>query len=175
MGDPGQEAVTVQSYDPRWRQWADQEMRLLGDTLGHRVAGLEHIGSTAVPGMDAKPTVDLMLGTRTWPWAAEDDARLAQVGHQLYEVPDPRWRFYIKARGRRVRGFHLHVVEAGGERWHELLHFRDWLRHHPEDARAYVQLKKQLALRFEHDRLAYQDAKADLIGAILTQAVTPST
>lgn len=169
----------MQRYDPRWPLWAEAEMHLLRGTLGHQIAGLEHIGSTAVPGLDAKPdakpTVDLMLGTRAWPWSAEEDARLAQAGYHLYEVPDPRWRFYIKARGRRVRGFHLHVVEAGGERWHGLLHFRDCLRHHPEDARAYVQLKRELARRYEHDRLAYQDAKADLIGVILSQAVTPST
>lgn len=69
-------------------------------------------------------------------------------------MPRPLWRFYTKPRGGLIRGFHLHVVEAGGAQWHELLRFRDGLRTHPEDARVYVQLKKRLAQQFEHDRPA---------------------
>ncbi|GAA5531726.1 GrpB family protein [Deinococcus aluminii] len=175
MGDPAREAVKVEGYDPRWPWWANQEITLLRGVLGDRIAEIEHIGSTAVPGMDAKPTVDLMLGTAAWPWNPEDDARLLVAGYSFYKSPNERWRVYLKPRGNLLRGFHLHIVEADSAHWREHLHFRDHLRAHPEDARAYAEVKRELAQKFGHDRGAYQAGKADLIRAILARAVTPPT
>ncbi|WP_180970173.1 GrpB family protein [Deinococcus planocerae] len=175
MSGPAREVVRVERYDSRWPQWASREITLLRGSLGDRIAEIEHIGSTAVPGLDAKPTVDLMLGTVGWPWRPEDDACLLSAGYSFYKSPNARWRVYLRPRGRLLRGFHLHVVEAGSTHWHEHLRFRDHLRAHPEDARAYAGLKRELARRFGDDRGAYQAGKADLIRAILTRVVTPST
>ncbi|MCP2013735.1 GrpB-like predicted nucleotidyltransferase (UPF0157 family) [Deinococcus sp. HSC-46F16] len=72
--------MKVELYDPRWPWFAHREITVMREVLGYRVTGLEHIGSTAVPGLDAKPTVDLMLGTRAWPWSAEADTRLLALG-----------------------------------------------------------------------------------------------
>lgn len=133
---------------------------------------LEHIGSTAVCGLDAKPTVDLMLGTLAWPWSPGDDARLLGAGYAFYKSPAARWRVYLKPREGLLRGFHLHVVEADSQHWHEHLCFREYLRTHPEDARTYAELKRELAGRLEHDRGAYQAGKADFICTLLARAVT---
>jgi len=132
------------------------------------IDGVEHVGSTAVPGLAAKPIIDLMASVD------DPDTVVAQAGERLAadgwcyvraELDERPWRrFFIKpdASGRR-RIAHLHVIKAGNPRWSQQIAFRDALRHDDELARQYGDLKQQLAARHADDREAYGRAKTKFI------------
>jgi GrpB-like predicted nucleotidyltransferase (UPF0157 family) len=132
-------------------------------------ASIEHVGSTAVPGLGAKPVIDIMLGVSA---LLEVEARIAQLGSRGYEyVPEheaqlPARRYFVKP-PTRPRTFHLHCVVRGSDFWQSHLEFRDFLREHPEMAAAYLELKQELAARFRTDRVAYTDGKSAFISSIL--------
>ncbi|MFK7603758.1 GrpB family protein [Deinococcus sp. SM5_A1] len=160
----------VQPHDPQWAQRAATELDILRRTTGPAISAAEHFGSTAVPGLVAKPTIDLTLATALWPWPEELDGKLQSIGFHFYKAPNPRWRVYLKAWNGRRRGFHLHIVEEGSAHWQEHLLFRDHLRQHPADAAAYGQLKLELAATHP-DRLGeYQAGKAQLVREIMGRA-----
>ncbi|THF69997.1 GrpB family protein [Deinococcus sp. Arct2-2] len=143
--------VRVVPFSPAWPWFAQREIALLQAALAPFVAAIEHIGSTAIWGLDAKPTVNLMLGTSHWPWGRSLDKRLQACGYVFHKSPNPRWQVYIKPRAELRRGFHLHVVEAESVHWHQHLHFRDVLRSQPQEAEAYASLKRDLAQQFGLD------------------------
>lgn len=132
------------------------------------VDGVEHVGSTAVPGLAAKPIIDLMASVD------DPDTVVAQAGERLaadgwcYVQPEldqrPWRRFFVKpdASGQR-RIAHLHVIQAGHPRWSAQIAFRDALRHDDELARRYGDLKRKLAVRHADDREAYGRAKTKFI------------
>jgi GrpB-like predicted nucleotidyltransferase (UPF0157 family) len=133
---------------------------------------LEHVGSTAVPGLGAKPIIDMLLGVGR---LAEVEARLPALEALGYEyVPRfesrlPERRFFVGV-APRGRTHHLHGVEIGGSFWQRQLLFRDCLRSEPETAAAYERLKRDLARRHADDRETYTEAKADFIEAVLERA-----
>jgi GrpB-like predicted nucleotidyltransferase (UPF0157 family) len=171
------EKAEVLPHDPRLADRASAERdrlaRLLAPWL---VDGVEHVGSTAVPGLAAKPVIDLMASV-TDPDLVVVQARewLAADGW-CYVPPDLDrggvWRrFFVKpdASGQR-RVAHLHVIRAGHSRWAEQLAFRDALRGDDQLARSYEGLKLRLAARHAGDREAYTDAKAEFVAAALRRA-----
>lgn len=164
------QTTEVQEHDPRWLELAVDELRLLRQTLGTSISAAEHFGSTSVPGLVAKPTIDLILATTLWPWPAELDECLRSLGFYFYKAPNPKWRVYLKERDGRQRGFHLHIVEENSQHWYEHLLFRDHLRRHPADAAAYGQLKVELAAAHPDHLGAYQAGKAELVREIMKRA-----
>ncbi|WP_415791026.1 GrpB family protein [Deinococcus saxicola] len=143
---------------------------MLRRTLGPATSAAEHFGSTAVPGLIAKPTIDLIVATALWPWTEQLDEKLRAIGFHFYKAPHPRWRVYLKEREGRQRGFHLHTVEEGSSHWQEHLLFRDHLRCHPADAAAYGQLKLELAAAHPGRLGEYQAGKAELVREIMGRA-----
>lgn len=136
------------------------------------VDGVEHVGSTAVPGLAAKPVIDLMASV------SDPDTVVSQAGQRLtadgwcYVPPEldhrPWRRFFVKpdAPGLR-RAAHLHLIQAGHARWAQQIAFRDALRDDDQLARRYAELKRRLAAQHADDREAYTDAKADFIADAL--------
>lgn len=165
---PSRVPVLVEAYSEDWRERYETERRALLEALAGAIVELEHIGSTSVPGLAAKPTIDMMLGTHAWPWPEKRDGLLGALGYDHYKTParHGRWRVYIKAWRGRPRGFHLHVVEHDSEHWRSHLLFRDFLRVHRSQAERYEALKRELAARFAHDRAAYQRGKSQLVTEI---------
>ena len=167
MQDDG--PVELVPYDPRWLAAFHAEADLLSRALREPSFTIEHVGSTAVPGLGAKPVVDLMLGGPTL--AAIDARRPAIEGlgyqyrpHLATVIPDRR--FFVKCVSDR-RAFHLHAVHAGSAFWVEHLAFRDRLRSDPRLAAAYHGVKADLAQRFRHDREAYTSGKSAFISKVL--------
>lgn len=149
---------------------ASTELDLLCRTLGSALSAAEHFGSTAVPGLVAKPTIDLITAAALWPWPEQLHERLRTVGFHFYKAPNPRWRIYLKAWEGRQRGFHLHIVEEDSSHWKEHLLFRDHLRRHPADAAAYGQLKLELVAAYPDQLGRYQAGKAELVRGIMGRA-----
>jgi GrpB-like predicted nucleotidyltransferase (UPF0157 family) len=157
------EPVRLVPYDPSWPQRFEAERDRILKAIGDRiVGGVHHVGSTAVPGLEAKPVIDILVGVRDLEQARGCFEPLARLGylHAPYLPAEMHW--FCKPDPAR-RTHHLHLVPAGSRRFREELAFRDRLRAEPQLAQEYVELKRDLAARFEDDREAYTEAKGDFI------------
>ena len=165
------EDVSLAPYDPRWPALFLQEAERLS-ALFPQLLNVEHIGSTAVPGMSAKPIIDILAGVQSMAVADGLFERILARGYTTSRefnasLADRRW-FMRSSGGRRTH--HLHVVVHLGQVWQERLRFRDLLLQNPSVAESYSQLKAELAVRFQHDREAYTNAKAEFISAAIAVA-----
>lgn len=161
------EPVRLSRYKPEWSAQFRRERAVLANAIGGWIVdGIHHIGSTAVPGLDAKPIVDILAGVRS---LDESKACFAPLAHLEYVyapyLRDEMHWFCKPSPGRRTH--HLHLVPVGSERYRDELAFRDRLRADPQIANDYAALKQSLAERFRDDREAYTDAKGDFIRAVL--------
>lgn len=160
--------IALSPADPAWsRLFEEEEARLLAGFGSHLVA-LEHIGSTAVPGLDAKPIIDILGGVTSM---AAADALLEPLCAAGWDT-SPEFnatlsdrRFLLRWPGG-VRTHHLHLVVFGSEAWRVPLLFRDRLRAHPQLARQYRDLKYALAKAHRVDREAYTAAKTDFVSSV---------
>jgi GrpB-like predicted nucleotidyltransferase (UPF0157 family) len=152
--------IEVVDYDPAWPAIYREEAAAIRRVLGDQVAALEHGGSTSVPGLAAKPIIDMWAALRA-PIREDDIQAMAALGYEyLGESALPDQDFFVK---RASPSYHLHCYPAGHPEWDRHLAFRDWLRAHPEGAAAYASLKRELAKRFPADALAYTEAKSEFI------------
>lgn len=153
--------IDVVPYDERWpatfRSWRD---RLQG-ALGGRVLRIEHIGSTAVPGLPAKPVIDIQVSVPDV--EGEDDyvPAITSTGVPL-RSREPGHR-YFRPVGDQPRTVQIHVCPAGGDWEREHLLFRDYMRASAEARSAYARLKRDLAARYRDDRIAYNEGKTGFI------------
>lgn len=169
-----EDRVEVVTADPHWPQRFAEEAEAIARAADLPGLGIEHIGSTAVPGLDAKPIIDILL----LPPPGSDPHRLIEplqgLGYQYWaENPDTSRMFFVKGMPPLGRGrtHHVHVMDLN-EASRRLL-FRDWLRTHPEDARLYARVKHEMARRFPTDRDAYTEGKDEVVAQILGRALNP--
>ncbi len=164
-------AVVLTAYDPTWPARFEVEKTALQRALAPWLAGpIEHIGSTAVPGMIAKPVVDIMAGIWTLEASRPAIAAAGVIGY-CYAPYRPASEHWFCKPSPRFRTHHLHLVPFASGQWHEVLAFRDYLRAHPLAAAEYAALKATLAHEFEFDREAYTDAKAPFIARLTRLAL----
>jgi GrpB-like predicted nucleotidyltransferase (UPF0157 family) len=169
MTTPRRDPVAVVPYDPGWPAAFERERRRVERALRPWLTGpVEHIGSTAVPGLAAKPIIDMLARV---PRYDEGDLVGALAGTGWAHAPEPgdaearKWSFCHP--GIAWRTHHLHVYELGSDRWPPLLAFRDHLRSHPDDAASYGRLKALLAATDARDRARYRAGKAPFIQDLL--------
>ena len=164
-------AIRVVEHDPGWARQADEELRCVGEALGPLAVRLEHVGSTAVPGLAAKPVLDLQLSVASIEPRAGYIGPLQRLGYLFAPDPDsPDFHFFGKPAGR-PRSHHLHVCEAGSS--HEFRHLavRDFLREHSDEAARYAALKHELVKRHPQDRLEYMAGKEQYVTELEGRAV----
>jgi GrpB-like predicted nucleotidyltransferase (UPF0157 family) len=165
--------VIVVPYDSDWPCRFDRERAVLDAMFRGSDVVIEHVGSTAVPGVGAKPVIDILVGLSR---LAEAEARvgaLETAGYQYVQKLErqiPERRYFRKPR-LGPSAYHLHCVVKGGDFWVRLLAFRDYLRAHPEAAAAHYDLKRDLAARF--DKEEYTNAKSPFIEGILVSTLGP--
>lgn len=168
-----QEDVAVVPYDSRWPDmFREEKAHLLFCLPATLITRIEHFGSTAVPGLAAKPIVDMLVEV-----ASLDETRkcippiLEAQGYDYFWRPTwgdgtpPFYAWFIKRDSQENRTHHIHMVESHFEHWDRLL-FRDYLIEHPEVAHQYEALKKALSSEYHADRVAYTKAKSDFIAKI---------
>ncbi|MFN7709933.1 MAG: GNAT family N-acetyltransferase [Holosporales bacterium] len=157
--------VEIKPYDPNWPQVYEKEAVLIRQTLGDNCLAIHHIGSTAVPGLTAKPIIDMIPVVRDITEVDRHNASMEALGYKaMGENGIPCRRFFTKTEG--MGGYNIHVFEQNNPEIDRHLKFRDWMRAHPEDRQAYAELKKNLAIRFKEDRFSYCVGKEDFITAI---------
>ena len=164
------EEVAIAPYDPRWPELFERERRhLLACLPEGLVTRIEHFGSTAVPGLVAKPIVDILVEVASLDQTRQQIAPILEAqGYDYFWRPSwgddtpPFYAWFIKRDKSGVRSHHIHMVETHFEHWDRLL-FRDYLIGHPDIAREYGDLKMNLSLAHRNDREAYTQAKGDFI------------
>ena len=165
--------VIVVPYDEAWPSLFEKERTRIEGAIGLWVEEIEHVGSTAGPGLAAKPVIDIMVGVRNLDESPILVERLVGIGYEYvpeFERVSPLRRYFRKMReGRRTHQMHL-VETSNAEWWDRHLLFRDYLRAHPEAAEEYARLKQDLSRRFGEDRVAYTGAKTEFIWEIVRRA-----
>jgi GrpB-like predicted nucleotidyltransferase (UPF0157 family) len=165
------EPVRLAPYDPSWpARFEDERAALQARIGGWVVGGIHHVGSTAVPGMEAKPVIDILAGVRDLDSsrACIDLLRSLSYMHAPYRTHEMHW---LCKPGPRHRTHHLHLVPVDSPRFRDELAFRDYLRAHGDAAEDYAALKRSLGQRFEYDREAYTAAKEDFVRATVDRAL----
>jgi GrpB-like predicted nucleotidyltransferase (UPF0157 family) len=168
--------IRIVAPDLRWPGWFGEESVLVRAAIGTRLLGLEHVGSTSVPGLGGKPTVDMMAGVAGKTVADAALPALAAIGHTdvTPEPEDPDWYYCIGKGGGADRHFHLHLARYESGFWRRHIVFRDFLRAHPAAAEEYFELKKSLAARCREERMKYCTAKTGFIRWAEAQAAGAS-
>lgn len=164
--------VEIVPYDPAWPARFESEKAILLGIFRSVSVQVEHVGSTAVPGLGAKPVIDILLGVND---LADVEARIPDLAAadyeyvQRYEAEFPERRLFAKPR-QRPRAYHLHAVERSTAFWRRHLLFRNFLRRRPDVASDYCELKRRLAADYGTDRDGYARAKTAFIEAALERA-----
>ena len=162
------ETVELKAYDPAWPESFAKERQRIANSLSLAEETIEHIGSTAVPGLEGKPVIDMMLGTPAFPPPRELLSRLAILGYENLGEANVPGRIYLRLR--EGVAFNLHVMQRGGELWTNNLAIRELLRRDP-DARARYAAEKRKAVKDAGDHLlAYSAAKDPALAELLTAA-----
>jgi GrpB-like predicted nucleotidyltransferase (UPF0157 family) len=166
------ESIELCPYDASWPQAFEVERDRLLSLFPSDLVDVQHIGSTAVPGLSAKPVIDILAGVRSIAVAERLSLPLCQSGYTTSaefneSLSDRKW-FMRWTNGHRTH--HLHLVVHDSPVWHERLKFRDALRSGPDLAAKYAALKIHLAGTYPDDREAYTDAKAEFVHAIVREA-----
>lgn len=163
--------MVIVDYDPRWPELFAEEAERLRQAMGEGLAAVEHVGSTSIPGLSAKPVIDILVGVRALGEGEQAVPALNALGYECRgENGIPGRLFFRKGLVQGRRTHHLHMVEPGHEQWVSMLLFRDHLRAHPDEARRYEALKHDLARQFRDNRRAYTDGKAEFVRAALEKA-----
>ena len=164
------EEVAVVVYDPRWPELFEKERRhLLSCLPADLVKRIEHFGSTAVPGLAAKPIIDILVEVSS---LEETNKRIAPIleaqGYDYFwrasfgDDTPPFYAWFIKRDSGGNRTHHIHMIERDFKQWDNLL-FRDYLVEHPDLAQEYATLKLKLSEEHRNNRVAYTKAKTDFI------------
>lgn len=163
--------IVIEDYDPHWQGQFELLRARIAAALGPLAAAIEHVGSTAVPGLAAKPIIDidvLLCSAADLPTAI---TRLATLGYQHRGDLGVPGRDAFRPPPNDV-AHHLYVCVPECLEYARHIRFRNYLRMHPEDARAYERLKRTLAVEFRNDRETYNQAKTEFVEAVLGRAAT---
>jgi GrpB-like predicted nucleotidyltransferase (UPF0157 family) len=168
------QTLQIVAYDPAWPAEFAAEGDRIESALGQLAVRIEHVGSTSVPGLAAKPVIDIQISVRRVQPMGPYAAPLSGLGYfHLPHADDVFAPFFYRPRNW-PHSHHIHVVEAGGEEEGRVLFFRDTLRAHASVAREYEKLKRRLTPHFAANdfssRQGYADAKGDFIAGVLEHA-----
>jgi len=165
IGSVENREIKIISYDSEWPKKFETHAKVIAAALGGSALRIEHVGSTSVPGLAAKPIIDILVVV---PDSADESAYLSQLEAAGYvlRVREPEWNEHRMFRTP-DRGVHVHVYSAGCSEIQRTLTFRDRLRRNTDDRRRYEQTKRELAEREWPDMNAYADAKTEVIESII--------
>ena len=166
----GEAPVEILQYDPTWPSRFERERALLETVLAPWLAGpIEHIGSTAIPGMVAKPVIDIMAAVESLDASRGAISAATSAGY-IHSPYRPELMHWFCKPSPALRTHHLHLVPFSSPLWLERLAFRDRLRSDRDLASEYSELKRALAAKFKLDREAYTDAKTPFVQRVLAQS-----
>jgi GrpB-like predicted nucleotidyltransferase (UPF0157 family) len=172
IGDlkPLHSTITLMEYNPHWPKLFERESGRIRSLLGDRVRRLEHVGSTAVPGLCAKPIIDILLTVTDSAYETSYVPALENAGYVL-RIREPDWFEHRMFKGPDT-DINLHVFSEGTSEAERMLRFRDWLRTHEADREKYARVKRELAQQVWDNVQNYADAKTAVVSEIMEQATS---
>jgi GrpB-like predicted nucleotidyltransferase (UPF0157 family) len=162
-------SVTIADYDPAWPELFEREAEKIRAALGERIRLLEHVGSTSVPGLAAKPILDILLVVPNSADEAAYVSALEGAGYVL-RIREPEWHEHRMLKGDNP-AVNLHVFSPGCTEVERMLLFRDWIRRNESDRLLYEHTKRELARKIWKYTQNYADAKTLVVEEILARAV----
>ena len=165
---PLNSTIYLAPYDPAWPSLFTRLAKQIHEALGDAILLLEHVGSTSVPGLSAKPIIDMVLAVADSSDESSYVKPLEEKGYTL-RIREPDWYEHRLLKSPEVAG-NLHVFSVGCEEIERMLLFRDWLRIHADDRLLYEETKRELAARTWKYTQNYADAKAEVVQEILARA-----
>ena len=160
--------VKLSPYTAEWKTLFEEEKALLQTAVGQYALDIQHVGSTAIPGMVAKPIIDIGIAVMNFEEARVCVPAMEELGYEYRgEGGIPRRHYFVKGN---PRTHHIHMNEIDSLDWEDQVLFRDYLIRHPGLAEEYAALKVGLAQRYATDREAYLDGKAPFIERVLDMA-----
>jgi len=167
--------LEIVPYNPDWPAAFHAEANRLRSSLGPLALRIDHNGSTSIPGLGAKPIIDIQVSVVSLQPLAEYEERLGAIGYVHVAHPDDSFCLFFHRPRQWPHSHHVHLVEAGGAEERRTLAFRDYLRDHPAVARDYEKLKRDLAGTFAptvpESRESYAQAKTDFIERVIAVAL----
>lgn len=169
-GNTSLRRVEVSPYNEQWASMFDEEADKITRIFGEQLVAIHHIGSTAVPGLEAKPIIDIMPVVKNITLVDEHNPSMQDIGYEPKgENGIPGRRYFQKGGDNRTH--HVHIYQVGSPHIDRHLAFRDYLRTHPEEAKTYGHLKQQLAHQFPYDIESYIEGKEHLVLEIELKAI----
>lgn len=156
-------------YDPEWEVFFNNEKNEIRKAIGQFILAIEHIGSTSIKNMCAKPIIDIAIGLKKYDDGFKCVEGLSKIGYLYFGERGIPGRHYFR-RDSEIVKFHLHMHEITSEEWKNHILFRDYLRNHEKEAKEYTELKYDLKHKFGNDIEKYTEAKAEFINNILKKA-----
>jgi GrpB-like predicted nucleotidyltransferase (UPF0157 family) len=167
LGLPAGEVLLLDAHDAWAQEFLLERTRII-DAVGDHILETQHVGSTAIPGVPAKPVLDILVGVEDFNEARACVGPLENIGYCYRgEYGIPHRHYFVKGD---PRTHHLHMVERDSAHWALTMAFRDFLRRDSESANAYAEAKQSLAAKYSRDRAAYQREKDKVIERLLALA-----
>jgi len=161
--------VILEPHSIEWEANAQQNIAGLKAILGETITDAQHIGSTSIREICAKPIIDIAVGADDTSAVLSMNDKLEKSGFLFRGQDHPGQYLYICGEGSFIT-HHIHLVRYGSETWHNYVNMRDYLNCHSDDAKAYAELKQSLAEKYPDNRNKYTELKSDLINEILAKA-----
>ena len=161
--------VELCPHEKEWEATADKTIRFLKDTFGNKAADIQHVGSTSIRTICAKPIIDIAVLARDFDWFIRQKDVLMEYGLNYRGEDVANEILYVMGQDN-IRTHHIHVCRPGSAEWADYIRFRDYLNANPLAAREYEGLKKRLSQEYKYNREAYTLGKETLIKKLLTEA-----
>ena len=157
--------VGIVSYNPNWKEIYKEESKKIKNVLSDIIVDIHHIGSTAIPGIKAKPVIDILVEVKDIEAVGRYNNKMEELGYEVMgEHGIPKRRFFRKGGNKRTH--HIHIFQVGNEEIERYINFKEYLIAHPDKAWEYSKLKEKLANKYTYDVENYTNGKSDFIKEI---------
>jgi len=163
--------VKLEKYNSNWKKEFEKEKEKLSELFGEVALSIEHIGSTSIPGLSAKPIIDIAVGVKSLAdFALVEDKFINSSDYSIKEDPT-EGELFVRKGPEENRTHFIHIMEIDGLRYIESILFKEYLINNPIEIKKYEELKTELAEKYSGDRIMYTDSKDKFIKNILKKAM----
>lgn len=163
-------SVSVYPYDEAWPMEYQKEKEILIVHLQGLDARIEHVGSTSIPGLSAKPIIDIAIGVKNEEDLFKIEKRLEDAGYDMLNSYEEKGEVLARKGAPECRTHYIHIQLLGSEYWNEFMYFKRFMLDHPESVKEYQKLKEELSVKYADERKKYTASKNEFISKVLEQA-----
>lgn len=162
--------VTVYPYNEQWPIEFEKEKRILSEILKDFNVEIEHVGSTSIPGLSAKPIIDIAIGVKNEETLFEIEPVMADAGYDILNNYETKGEILARKGPPECRTHYIHIQLIDSEYWDEFMYFKRYLLEHPEEIKEYENLKQELSNKYAKERKKYTAEKNEYISSILEKS-----